>query len=52
MTNVKFFEKSDIEKLEENINNFLTKAGIKKIIDIKYQQVSNSLYSALIIYEF
>jgi len=52
MIGVKFFEESNLKNLEENINVFLTEPYTKKVIDIKYQQLNNNYYSALVIFEY
>lgn len=54
MTGVKFYNNQQLSDIEENINAFLKKEDVKKLIDIKFPALSKNgidEFTAAIIYE-
>ncbi|HET6589555.1 MAG: sporulation protein Cse60 [Candidatus Nitrosocosmicus sp.] len=54
MTRVKSYDNQHLSDLEKNINEFLKKEDVKRLIDIKFTAISKNdvdKYAALIIYE-
>jgi Sporulation protein Cse60 len=54
MTRVKIYDYQQISDLEKNINEFLKKEEVKRLIDVKFTATSQNdvdNYAALILYE-
>ena len=54
MTRVKIYHNQQLSELEKNINEFLKKEEVKRLIDIKFIAIRRNdadKYAALILYE-
>ena len=54
MTRVKTYDNQHLSDLEKNINEFLKKEEVKRLIDVKFNDISQNdvqKYAALILYE-
>jgi Sporulation protein Cse60 len=54
MTRVKIYHNQQLSDLEKNINEFLKKEEVKRLIDVKFIAISQNdveNYAALILYE-
>ncbi len=54
MTRVKIYHNQQLSELEKNINEFLKKQEVKRLIDVKFTAISQNdvdKYAALILYE-
>ena len=54
MTRVKTYDNQHLSDLEKNINEFLKKEEVKRLIDVKFTNISQNdveKYAALILYE-
>ena len=54
MTRVKIYHNQQLSDLEKNINEFLKKEEVKRLIDVKFIAISQNDvddYAALILYE-
>lgn len=54
MTRVKIYDNQQLSDLEKNINEFLKKEEVKRLIDVKFNDISQNdvqKYAALILYE-
>jgi hypothetical protein len=54
MTRVKIYDNQHLTDLEKNINEFLKKEEVKRLIDVKFTNISQNdveKYAALILYE-
>ena len=54
MTRIKIYHNQQLSDLEKNINEFLKKEEVKRLIDVKFIAISQNdveNYAALILYE-